>query len=269
MSTITPLPTPPSRGDPVNFAARGDAFLGALPLFQSECNVVAAECEANQVLSSDWANKLPGTVDGIEYSSKYYANASEASADAAELAADAAAAAAGVTMWASGTTYAIGDCVWSPIDFQTYRCKVAGVSSTDPSADAATWVKLTGGGSTGVQLDVANTWTAKQTFSKAIAEQRVAMAAMDINISEGNFFTKTIAAATVFTVSNVPATSIATSFILDLTNGAAFSVTWWANMKWAGGVAPTLTAAGRDVLGFFTHDAGATWTGMLLSKDAK
>jgi hypothetical protein len=35
---LTPLPTPPSRDDPANFAARGDAFLGALPTFASELN---------------------------------------------------------------------------------------------------------------------------------------------------------------------------------------------------------------------------------------
>ena len=35
---ITALPTPPSRDDPTNFAARGDAFLGALPTFATEAN---------------------------------------------------------------------------------------------------------------------------------------------------------------------------------------------------------------------------------------
>ena len=42
MSAITPLPTPPSRLDPVNFAARADAFLGALPGMVTEFNFAAA-----------------------------------------------------------------------------------------------------------------------------------------------------------------------------------------------------------------------------------
>jgi hypothetical protein len=42
MPTITALPTPPSRSDPTNFAAQGDAFLSALPTFQAEANAVAA-----------------------------------------------------------------------------------------------------------------------------------------------------------------------------------------------------------------------------------
>lgn len=43
MTTITALPTPPSRQDPLNFATRSDAFLGQLPQFGTECNAVASE----------------------------------------------------------------------------------------------------------------------------------------------------------------------------------------------------------------------------------
>lgn len=47
-TTITPLPTPvPSRADPANFAARGDMFLGALPLFADQLNQVAIEVAAS------------------------------------------------------------------------------------------------------------------------------------------------------------------------------------------------------------------------------
>ena len=38
---ITALPTPPTRDDPTNFAARGDAFLAALPTFATEANAQA------------------------------------------------------------------------------------------------------------------------------------------------------------------------------------------------------------------------------------
>lgn len=45
---ITPLPTPvPSRQDPDNFAARADAFLGALPTFATEANLLATEVNTN------------------------------------------------------------------------------------------------------------------------------------------------------------------------------------------------------------------------------
>ena len=103
----------------------------------------------------------------------------------------------------------------------------------------------------------------------SLQEVKTAIAASDISLSTGNYFTKTISTATTLTVSNVPTTGTAASFILDLTNGGAGTITWWSGMKWAGGTAPTLTASGRDVLGFFTHDGGTTWTGLLLGKDVK
>lgn len=100
-------------------------------------------------------------------------------------------------------------------------------------------------------------------------ETRVAIAEDNIiNLANANYFTKTITAATTFTVINVPTAGISSSFILDLTNGASFGITWWG-VKWAGGGAPGLTAVGRDVLGFFTHDGGTTWTGLFLGKDVK
>jgi hypothetical protein len=71
------------------------------------------------------------------------------------------------------------------------------------------------------------------------------------------------------TVSNVPASGTAISFILDLTNGGSATITWWTGVKWASGTAPTLTSAGRDLLGFFTHDGGTTWNGLVLAKDVK
>ncbi len=103
----------------------------------------------------------------------------------------------------------------------------------------------------------------------AVRELRVAMAANDIDLSLGNFFTKTISGATTLTVSNVPSSGITASFVLDLTNGGSASITWWSGVKWAGGAAPILSAAGRDVLAFFSHDGGTTWTGLLLGKDVK
>lgn len=107
------------------------------------------------------------------------------------------------------------------------------------------------------------------TVGKSLFETRIAVAASNIDLSLGNMFTRTISTATTLTVSNVPASGTVASFILDLTNGGAASITWWSGVKWAEGTAPTLTTSGRDVLGFFTHDGGTTWTGLLLGKDVK
>lgn len=103
------------------------------------------------------------------------------------------------------------------------------------------------------------TWT-------GIKEVQTAISASAIDLSAGNYFTKTISTTTTFTVSNTASSGTVNSFILDLTNGGSSTVNWWSGVKWAGGTAPTLTASGRDVLGFFTEDGGTTWNGFVLGK---
>ena len=110
--------------------------------------------------------------------------------------------------------------------------------------------------------------TASPTLT-GVRETREAMSTNNIDLNAGNYFTKTISEATTLTVSNVPAAGTAASFILDLTNGGSATITWWAGVKWKSGAPPTLTASGRDVLAFFTHDGGTTWTGLVVAKDVK
>ena len=43
LTPISALPTPPTKADPLNFAARADDFLGALPEFQVELNTSITE----------------------------------------------------------------------------------------------------------------------------------------------------------------------------------------------------------------------------------
>jgi len=123
----------------------------------------------------------------------------------------------------------------------------------------------------GAASAAANVFTGVQTFL-GIKETRVALAASAIDLALGTYFSMTSTAATTLTVTNVAAAGTCSSFILDLSNGGAYTLsfgTGFTSVKWAGGTQPTLTASGRDVLGFFTHDGGATWTGMVLSKDVK
>lgn len=113
------------------------------------------------------------------------------------------------------------------------------------------------------------TWANLKTTITALRETKVAMGANDIALASGSLFTKTITATTTLTVSGWLASGNVNSFILELTNGGAFAVTYFAGVKWAGGTAPTLTAAGVDILGFYSHDGGTTVRGILLSKDSK
>ena len=47
----------------------------------------------------------------------------------------------------------------------------------------------------------------------------------------------------------------------------ARTITYPVGTKWIGGVAPTLTAVGEDVLAFFTLDGGASWYGVVVGLD--
>lgn len=102
-----------------------------------------------------------------------------------------------------------------------------------------------------------------------LRETRVTLPANNINLAYGNLFTKTISTSTTLTVSNALSSGNVNSFILELTNGGAFALTWFSGVKWAGGTVPTLTASGVDILGFYSHDGGTTWRGLILAKDSK
>lgn len=106
-------------------------------------------------------------------------------------------------------------------------------------------------------------------FGGAVQEKKVALGGGTIDLSLGNVFSYTVSGTTTFGVTSVPASGTVATILLDLTNGGSATVNWWSGVKWPFGIAPTLTASGRDVLGFFTHDGGTTWTGVMLAKDAK
>lgn len=64
MTTITALPTPPTRSDPANFSTRADAFMLALQAFVAEANAVGVELNAAAVAaaaSALSAVNAPGT----------------------------------------------------------------------------------------------------------------------------------------------------------------------------------------------------------------
>jgi len=90
----------------------------------------------------------------------------------------------------------------------------------------------------------------------------VAVSALNIDCSLGNYFTKTISANSTFTVSNVPA-SRSYAFTLELTHTSG-SVTWFSGVEWPGGAAPTLTNGKTSLFVFVTDDGGTRWRGASL-----
>jgi hypothetical protein len=228
---ITPLPTPPSRDDPTNFATRADAFLGALPDFATEANDLADDVNDDAVAAAASASTATAQA-GI-------ANAQRVLAEAA---ASTASAAAGAVSWVSGTTYAIGNVVWSPIDFLGYRRITNGAGTTDPSADATNWILINGN----VILAGAQTFTGTKTFSGT--SSTLAMVLND--------------AAEVATVSATAATGtiaydITTQSVLFYTSNA--SANWTVNFRASSGTSlNTALATGQSVTVAFLVTQGAT-----------
>jgi len=181
---ITNLPTPPSRSDsPSDFSDKADAFLGALPQFQTELNTYADEANSTQVAINtsennaatseqnalDWASNTTDLVLSTDYSAKAYAisidlvpdgsakewatkvggtvDGSEFSAKKyaqdAEASADFATSVAGASDWDSGTTYNKNDAVIGS-DGSTYRSLVDNNTGNDPVlGDGSNWKNLT------------------------------------------------------------------------------------------------------------------------------
>ena len=117
-------PTAPITTSPSTFSARTDAFLAWFSTLVTQVNALATNVYNNAV--------------------DCYANAVVAAAAAVSAVAAAASAAAtsNVTKWVSGTTYTAGECVWSPIDFLTYRRQANGGGTIDPSADSSHWTRV-------------------------------------------------------------------------------------------------------------------------------
>ena len=133
------------------------------------------------------------------------------------------------------------------------------ITAADSSGDLA----LQNNGTTALTLSGGKVVTPTLTGTK---ETSAAISASAIDLTLGNYFTKTISGTTTFTISNAAASGTVNSFILQLTNGGSATVNWFSGVKWAGGTAPTLTASGYDDIGFFTIDGGTTWQGFVLGK---
>ena len=126
------------------------------------------------------------------------------------------------------------------------------------------------------KTDVTQTFSAAQTFTaqsvhnaglsvdgpyKQTAE---AVGSTTINLSTGNYFTKTISGNTTFTFSNPPSSGTVGSFTLELTHSSG-TVTWPSSVKFPADTAPTLTAGKTHLFVFVTDDGGTRYRGAALA----
>ena len=89
-----------------------------------------------------------------------------------------------------------------------------------------------------------------------------AAATVDVNCETGNYFALSTGQNTTFTFSNPPASGTGFVFILEITQGGAYTLTWPAAVAWAGGAAPDAPGSGEvAVYAFATRNGGTTWYG--------
>lgn len=90
----------------------------------------------------------------------------------------------------------------------------------------------------------------------------IAVPALDIDCTLGNYYTKTITTTSTFTFSNVPE-SRSYSFTLCVTHDSG-TITWPAAVKWPQNTAPVLTTNRKHKFMFSTYDGGSIWYGAAL-----
>ena len=123
--------------------------------------------------------------------------------------------------------------------------------------------------------NAAQTFSAAQTFTaqsvhnaglsvdgpyKQVSE---AVSALEIDLSTGNYFTKTISGNSTFTFANPPASGTVGSFTLELTHTSG-TVAWPSSVKFNSDTAPTLTTGKTHLFFFVTDDGGTRYRGAAL-----
>lgn len=85
--------------------------------------------------------------------------------------------------------------------------------------------------------------------------------AVTLNYADGNYVVGTVVGATSISMGAIADTTRAYGITVELTNGGN-NVTWPGNISWVGGVAPTLRAAGVNIITLITRNGGSSWLGM-------
>ena len=118
--------------------------------------------------------------------------------------------------------------------------------------------------------DTTNTYTQLQTMNAGLSvdgpyKQAVeTVGSTTINLSTGNYFTKTISGNTTFSFSNPPSSGTVGSFTLELTHSSG-TVTWPSSVKFPADTPPTLTTGKTHLFIFVTDDGGSRYRGAALA----
>ena len=100
-------------------------------------------------------------------------------------------------------------------------------------------------------------------YSEEVSTKNNISSVAAISFTDGNVQTATVTGAVSIQFTNPPSSGKAGTITLILTNGGSATITWDTDIVWPGGVTPTLTSSGTDVLSFLTTDGGSTIYGFV------
>ena len=143
------------------------------------------------------------------------------------------------------------------------------VKCSDTAASNPAWILRTYA-SEDLQISPGNTValtldgsTQNATFASAIYGPVKTVSALQLDLSTGNYFIKTISGNSTFTFANPAASGTVTAFTLELTHSSG-TVTWPSSVKWNADTAPTLTTGKTHLFMFVTDDGGTRYRGSAL-----
>lgn len=152
------------------------------------------------------------------------------------------------------------------------RAQVASPSAGDDIANktyADTMLPKAGGTMTG-EIIVADQLLSRpkiKDYSEAAVIETGITGAKTIDLEAANYHSHTLSGATTYTVSNPAASGAACSFTLKVIQPATlYAITWFADITWAAGAAPTMALSKKYLMVFTTDDGGTSWLGALVGE---
>lgn len=134
--------------------------------------------------------------------------------------------------------------------------KISGTTVIDDSSNV-----IVSDGTFSGNVSIANTFNNSGSYISTAH----AVAALDIDLSTGNYFTKTITTGTnTFTFSNPPNAGITGCFTLELTHTGG-TVAWPSSVKFPADTPPELATGKTHLFVFVTDDGGSRYRGAALA----
>ena len=260
---IDPVPTPPiQRGDRATFSSRVDAFIVWLVNAVTQFGLVAMNVYNNALDAAASALAAAGFASTAQAAAQA-AVATPSTAGTSTTSTQLGFGSKTLTLAQTNKTFQLGQWVVAA-DAGDPRNTMAGpVTAFTPGTGVITFLVMNvTTAAAGVFPTIAN-WIVSLTGPAAQTSQQQALSfvpipvsAVDMDLSQGEWFKKTITGNTTFTWSNVPQPPYGKAWVLELTITSGM-VGFPASIRWAGGLTPTLLTGKLHLIVFSTTDGGA------------